>query len=552
MNADELRKHADWIQNTDIQNFLKSAEVPNPWFPAYRSIKSSENRTTWFSALIPVSEVPKCLQDSGWDLCLGDGKPSVWTHYEKGEVSDIVYCPFGNEEGIEPLVIWREFHGMREDFVELSQEFCLYHNLYHEPSRKRFIHINRDGDESEAARYDENVFEIRTDLLLRYCAAKQMALGVFVDSFRYSSFTLQELGLSETRTPISGDSFVYHLAFFPDDLLFKKECKTIGGLMGKKYILPLPMPTEDCNDNLEVYQEFIIDSDAQGRPIKHTCDPGKLANYFGANPDSPHYLTPVFFRTEVLSKYYADPQKYSVEDGYLRCGGLWGVRIDNDHTDYVAVWLGDLGRDVSEAERNYWLNFNIHPQGRKISKTNFKRAFLAEPTNPTKADLVFKYEYEQFGKEFNKAKGWNFFLPLHEDDEHFLTGLRLLSKDNQSEFDSQLIALTKLLVDSLNEKKITHGLTTLTENDKGITKLEKFFKEGGAAGYEPHVKFLRVLQDLRSKSAAHRKGSSYEQLIADLQMADEGQQRVFASLLISGSEFIRYLRALLIPKEGVN
>ena len=86
------------------------------------------------------------------------------------------------------------------------------------------------------------------------------------------------------------------------------------------------------------------------------------------------------------------------------------------------------------------------------------------------------------------------------------------------------------------------------ENDKGITKLEKFFAERGTTGYEPHVKFLRVLQDLRSKSAAHRKGSSYEKLIADLQMADEGQQKVFAALLVAATGFIRFSKALLIPK----
>ncbi|MEZ5431153.1 MAG: hypothetical protein R3F31_08240 [Verrucomicrobiales bacterium] len=35
--------------------------------------------------------------------------------------------------------------------------------------------------------------------------------------------------------------------------------------------------------------------------------PGALANYFGANPDALNFLTPVFFRPEVLAKYYADP-----------------------------------------------------------------------------------------------------------------------------------------------------------------------------------------------------------------------------------------------------
>jgi hypothetical protein len=53
---------------------------------------------------------------------------------------------------------------------------------------------------------------------------------------------------------------------------------------------------------------------------------------------------------------------------------------------------------------------------------------------------------------------------------------------------------------------------------------------------------------MNPKSAAHRKGSSYERLIADLQMADEGQQKVFAALLIAATEFIRFLRTLLIPR----
>ena len=550
MTPEELKHHADWIQHKDIQAFLASPDIPHPWITAYLSGQSAENRTTWFSALIPVGHVPDRLQDDGWDLCLTDGKPSVWTHYKVGKVSNTVYCPFGNESGIEPLVIWRDFDGIREDFVELSQEFRLYHNLHPDPARKRFLHFNRDGDESEAARYTDEVFEIRTDLLLRFCAVKQMALGIFVDSFRNSLNTLQELGLAETRLPVSGSSFIYHAAFVPDSFSLDKKFKTVGSLMGKKYILPGPMPTDDREEKQEGYQEFIIGSDAQGQPIKHTCNPNKLANYFGKNPTAPHYLTPVFFRADVLAKYYADPQKFSVEDGYLRCGGLWGMRMDNDHPDYVVAWLGDLGRDLSEAERNYWLSFNVAPEGRKISETNYKRAFLGVPTNPKKPDLVLKREYKHFCEQFKAANGWDFFLPLHNDDEHFLTGLRLLSKDNQAEFDSQLIALTKVLVDSLNEREITNGLTTLVENDKGITKLEKFLTERRATGYEPHVKFLRVLQDLRSKSAAHRKGSSYDKLIADLQMADEGQQKVFSALLSAGCELIRYLRATLLPKTA--
>lgn len=549
MKPEELKKHVEWLQHADIQAYLASLDIPHPWFPAYRNIEETGHRVTWFSALVPVTLIPTLLKEDGWDLLLDDGGPSVWTHYEQGKVSNRVYCQFGNEGGIEPLVLYRSFHGMREEFPEVAQEFQLYHNLYPEPSRKRFLIFNRDGDEAEAVRYGSDLVEIRTDLLLRFCAIKQMALAIYVDSFRFSLHTLEQLGLKETRSPMAGANYQYRLAVVPDDATFRKKFETFGMVMGKKYILPGPMPSSDSDEQAEVYQEFVIGTDVHGKPVKHTCDPDKLANYFGKNPSAPHYLTAVFFRSEVLSKYYAEPQKYSVEDGYLRCGGLWGVRIDNDHRDYVVVWLGDLGRDLSESERNYWLSFNIPPEGRKISDTNFQRSFMAIPTDPKRPDLVFKHEYDRFLRDFYEAHGWDFFLPLHADDQHFLVGLRLLAKDNQAEFDNQLLALTKVVVDSINEKEIAKGLRTVGENDKGITKLEKFFSERGLLSFETHIKFLRVLQDLRSQSAAHRKGSNYEKLVQELQLADEGQQRVFAMLLTRAADLMAYLRQHLLPEK---
>jgi hypothetical protein len=68
--------------------------------------------------------------------------------------------------------------------------------------------------------------------------------------------------------------------------------------------------------------------------------------------------------------------------------------------------------------------------------------------------------------------------------------------------------------------------------------------------YEAHVKFLRVLQELRSKSAAHRKGSSYDTLVTELKMADEGQQKVFEALLVAGIQLIRFLRKTLVTGKG--
>jgi hypothetical protein len=53
----------------------------------------------------------------------------------------------------------------------------------------------------------------------------------------------------------------------------------------------------------------------------------------------------------VLTKYYAHPERYSVEDGFLRCQGLWGLKLDNNHHEYIIVFLGDLGRDLPSDEQ---------------------------------------------------------------------------------------------------------------------------------------------------------------------------------------------------------
>ena len=75
--------------------------------------------------------------------------------------------------------------------------------------------------------------------------------------------------------------------------------------------------------------------------------------------------------------------------------------------------------------------------------------------------------------------------------------------DAQPEFDSLILSLVKVLIDSINEKE----LKIESEKDiKGIGKLEKWFQKQGYTDYEKHIKFLRDLQRLRSTGTGHRKG----------------------------------------------
>ena len=393
------------------------------------------------------------------------------------------------------------------------------------------IFFDDNGDPSTAIKLDENLIEIRKDLLFEFCAAKQMALVVFVDSFRFSQECLENLSSEELREVKKGNNYRYDYCLLSYTGSSEKGIKTMGRIVGKKIILPKPFPRGQRTKSKENFQSFIVGNDDEGQVIKHVCGP---------NLDTPTYLTPVFFRKEVLHKYYSNPKLYKVEDGHLWCGRLWHIAIDNDHDDYVAVYLGDLGRDLRETERNYWLSHNISPYGKKISKTEFARSFMGEWCESTSIELVFKRKYIEFRKNFHRAHGWDFFLNLHEDDEHCLESM-YLPENNIADFEKMLGWIVKLLIDSLNEKEISVFVKNLETNDKGITKLEKCCVDTGVHSYNQHIAFLRLIQDARSKITAHRKGSSYNDIKKTLNLHNEGYKQKFKEILKTACSFLEFL-----------
>ena len=59
------------------------------------------------------------------------------------------------------------------------------------------------------------------------------------------------------------------------------------------------------------------------------------------------------------------------------------------------------------------------------------------------------------------------------------------------------------------------GHITRTHNRVPLSKLERWMRQEQYPSVERDIAFLRRLQRLRSKLAAHRKGSDYQQVLAD-------------------------------------
>ncbi|MFJ7638427.1 hypothetical protein [Peribacillus sp. NPDC097225] len=232
-----------------------------------------------------------------------------------------------------------------------------------------------------------NVY-IKLSYLKRFAAVKQMAIALYFDIKYTSAQTLEELELE----PVFEEHFGSDCCFDYNCKNYKStDIKSYSIIHGKKILFGVNI--EECGywpyDKEKEYEEYIIGVDEDGAEIKYNSDPDKLSNYFGANPEAPHYLTPVYFSKDVLTKYYSKPELYEVNDGHIRCQGLWLLNIDNLSKDYVSVYLGDLGRDIPNKEQVYWKSFNIVPDG-ILSETKFKRDFLAQFADPEVADLRFK------------------------------------------------------------------------------------------------------------------------------------------------------------------
>lgn len=244
----------------------------------------------------------------------------------------------------------------------------------------------------------------------------------------------------------------------------------------------------------------------------------------------------------MLAKYYANPEKYSISDGQLSCAGLWGLRLDNNHPKYVIAFLGDLGR-LHHDEQKYWRSFNVLPDG-GVSSVNFRRSFLGEFADPEKVDLLFKYHFEEFQKQWSEKKGWPLFKPLAEGDSHLYAALHVPLTNDQAEFDGQVLALTKIVIDSLNEEQLAAAVGGADPEAKGISKLEKFLIEEAVPNYHDHVKFLRNLQSLRSAGVGHRKGRNYEKVAKEFGLGEKERAEVFEEIL---GRAVLLIRELALP-----
>lgn len=526
-----------YIYQVSIREWIENDWDKGIFVPVYGGRKDDKWDIFFQSYLVPADRTEEQLKTDTYDA-YGLLRPGV-TVYGAWDSGEAAYYKWGNNTSIEPLVIKRDYNDLARDNIEIVEEFRFLFNLYYNSQSKEYVDL--ENDTSVVKISDDNLVSIHKRYLKSYLAIKNMALIIHIDS--RCTDIVEDIFPTDSFDYRNDDNTVFYTVNIGRGHNGIQE-ENFSILFGKKVLFGCKL--KDCNiwpyNEKKQYIEFIVGVDDNGRELHYTCDPSKLSNYFGANPDAPHYLTPIFFDSAVLSKYYSNLEKYKVDDGIIRCGTLWSLYIDNQNTGYVSAYLGDLGRNLpSEQEQHYWRGFNKALDA-KLSATKFKRDFMALPASSQSQDFVFKNTYVKTNRQFAEKAGWPLFLELDEQDRYNFEGLRIPINNSIVEMDMLVLSLVKVLLDSLNEKEIVSHLTGTYEKLVGsIAKLEVWFQEKQLTGYQDHIKFLRNLQELRSSGTGHRKGKSYQKISKVFDIQKENYTETFSNILESATLFLNYI-----------
>lgn len=529
----------------DIIEWLKTDFSREHWITLYKEVKSETERFTICGILVPNKLLGDFFEYTPWSLNASDFKPG-YVHYAERKP---VYRRWGIEDDYEPIIYRSFYNTLYPDSINVIEEFKLFFNLNYDPKSHTYISIDESSNENILIKEVEGDIIFSTLHLRQFLAAKKMNLGLQFDCYRFSSAPLHSLGLSEGEEIEIKDTELYYKINFQNTLLNSNKLQQSNSrvlakkiIRGLKKVEPLTFYEEMKNKK---YCDFIVDENIDtGKSIYHSCNPAMLADNFGKNSQAPHFLTPIFFRRDVLLKYFQDSERFSIKDGDLIRRGSWILPIDNNLKEYVSVYLGDLGRNLPYDEQSYWSSFNVPYKG-GISTVKFDRDIRNRNAEPLNLDLIFKNKYDLFKKHWCNKFGFSLYKELKTTDEYCLSSVRLPLYENSLEFDYLVLCLTKLLVDYLDEKEIYKRIdpSNIPPESRGLNKLQELLVNCTPSDSESVI-FLRKLQALRSTGSAHQKGDDYLKALKKLGLESKTYHEQFSIILKMAIEMFEELEKI--------
>lgn len=519
---DTRQKFSEWIKAEAHLAFLKQNAQANELV-----IFASGDNTYIYSVVVSNEKIFPVDQASiviNWGVnpdnpiasyVMGGGRKDIWIESASRNSSSHVL-----ENSIQ-LIFRRTFNGWTgqgRNYYELHQEYSHLTEIHWRPEKRAYCKYNEHGDLESVVSIstDEDKDNKGIDLisfnwepLEEYLVASNSSL------VRMFDFTLCDdskfNGWPNNDMPqnfYDSEQFFYQQLVVPGYAAYTQGIQIIRPRRSGK-IAFADMKDKWTGKKNKDYGEFIaLDWRNGGHITKISTNPRATSNYFNADGNSlPFELSPAFFKPEVLLKYKADRDKYTVQEGRVSCRAAWELKgIDVNEAGQIHTYICYL-RHLPYEEQLHWLSYNEAPKA-GISERAFTNDFKGQWFNfvePIQKVLSIIRRWKN-----DKVIWWTL------RDEKLLDRVNVPLTESRDEWAESFMDLAKLVVEGFETKSIRTKLDSdqipYEKDDKTIALLEKLLNKDATPDNTQKLIGLRNVQLLRSKAKGHAGGDEAEEL----------------------------------------
>ena len=515
----DAAKYADWIKADKHIRFLQKNTNDDELV-----IVASGDYTFIHAVVVSEDSLAPLDQD---DLLRWNGNSySSCASYAWGGKRDDVWiersAPIWGSDTLKDarlLVFAREVEGLKggdRAYFEILQEYSHLSEIHWRSEQRAYCRFNEHGDwepvVSVTTREKQGCVTLvsfkRTDLE-QYLAASNSLLVRMFDFmlFRSSEFTHWPDGPEDVVR--ESDNLFYRQMVDAGKAAYTRGVQIFRPTRPRNQILSSIKGGRTGRENRQ-YCDFIAQDWRNKRVVNISTHPSATTNYFDASSNSlPFEVSPAFFRPDVLMKYKADRDKYTIneERRFISCRGAWELKTyDVNEAGQIHTYIRYL-RSLPHQEQLYWKSFNEEPKA-AISERAFLNDYWGEwvkITKPLEVILsIMRRWYE------SDVSWWT----LRE--ERLLERVNTPRTASRDEWAQAFSDFAKLVIEGFETSAIRTRLRKMAiefgKDEKSLTLIEKVLIGRQAIASGTGLGGLRAVQAIRSKVASHSGGSGAVEL----------------------------------------
>ncbi len=272
-------------------------------------------------------------------------------------------------DGAVQLIFGRTFEGWSgpgKNYYELHQEYAHLTGIHWRPESRAYCRFDERGDlesvVSLTTREDKGsglaLVSFRWKPLEEYLAALNASLVRMFDFTLFRPGAFSGWSSERPKSIEKSEDLFYQRKIMPQHAAYTRGVQIVRPRRPNEAVFT-EMTDRWFGRKNNQYAEFVAYDWRNKRIAKISTDPSATANYFNGEGNSlPYELSPAFFRAEVLLKYKADRDKYTVSEREVSCRAAWHLKgIDVNEAGQVHAYICYL-RHLPYEEQLHWLSFN--------------------------------------------------------------------------------------------------------------------------------------------------------------------------------------------------